>query len=849
MTTINDKNMEEKEIEQEEIGKIEVDDKNKFWKLSSKDILAHFNQNLNGYSNEKADELLKENGLNELEEEEKESIWEKIAEQFEDNLVRILLAAATISFIIALTDGSEGGITAYIEPIVILLILIANGAIGIIQDINADNAIEALKKMQQCNALVYRNGEIVKLDSKYLVPGDLVQLTEGEKVPADIRLLDIKTVTFQVDQSAMTGETNPAYKDIDPINKDKIEIATMHNSVFSSTGVVTGTAIGIVTSTGMQTQIGKIQEMIKKGKEEEEKSPLKVKLEEFGDYLSYIIGVICLVVWIINFNNFFDEIHGGWISGCIYYFKISVALAVAAIPEGLPAVITTCLALGTTRLSKRNAIIRKLHSIETLGCTSIICSDKTGTLTTNNMTIKKFLMFDKPGNFSSSGIFEVEGSSFNPEGKIINYESDKFREVAARHNECSAINNMSKLVYENDKYSILGMPTEGALRVLTEKFAQYDNSFKNTDNQSKQPYNNYILNNFEIIYTLEFDRKRKAKSIIAFDKRTQKYVVFTKGAVEMVIKKASTYLTTNGLSDLKDNNKAELLELITEQFMKKSLRTLALCVKTELPQDLLNLNLRDVKQLNEYFKDNEKILDLETNNTLISVVGMLDPPRPEVSEAIEICHKAGIRVFMITGDERETAKSIGIQIGIIDKENADSSAFYAIDFFKKTEKEQLDILKNNPKLIFARSEPEHKQLLIKRLQYLRYVVAMTGDGTNDAPALSKSNIGIAMGISGTEVTKEASHMVLADDNFATIVKAVEEGRSIYMNMKAFIRYLISSNIGEVVSIFVSTMCGLPESFTSIQLLWVNLVTDGPPATALSFNPSEKKIMNKPPRGQ
>lgn len=824
-----------------------IETKEKFWKMTKKELFTHFNQNENGYSKAQVEELTTKYGTNELEEEEKESIWEKITEQFQDNLVRILLFAATISFVIALTDGSEG-ISSYIEPLVILLILIANAAIGIIQDINADKAIEALKRMQACNCLVKRDGEFIKLDSKFLFPGDIVELTEGEKVPADIRIYDIKTATFQVDQSAMTGETEPSFKEIDSINEDKLEIATMHNSVFSSTGVTSGRAFGIVTYTGMNTQIGKIQKMVQEGKDSEEKSPLKKKLEQFGDVLSYMILVICVIVWGINYKNFFDDIHGGWVSGCIYYFKISVALAVAAIPEGLPAVITTCLALGTTRLSKQNAIIRKLHSIETLGCTSVICSDKTGTLTTNNMTVTRVLMFRSNKKFSNNDIFDIEGSSFNPAGKIINYDS-KFNEILRRHNDCAAVNNTSKLTFENGKFGIIGTPTEGALRVLVEKLSQYDTSYKNTNSKDLQNYNNFLLQNYEILYTLDFDRKRKAKSVIALDKRTNKPVLFIKGAVEFMIKKAvSIYTIENGQSELNDQSKAELLNLISDNFMKKSLRTLGICVKTDLTE-LEKIDYRSLTALNEYFKNPDHITDIERNSTLISVVGMLDPPRPEVKDAIEVCHKAGIRVFMITGDERETAKSIGVSIGIIDVEDADKCVFQAIEFFKLSENEQLEILQHRPKLIFSRSEPEHKRLLVKLLQKLNLVVAMTGDGTNDAPALSKANIGIAMGISGTEVAKEASHMVLADDNFATIVKAVEEGRSIYMNMKAFIRYLISSNIGEVVSIFVSTLFGLPEAFTSIQLLWVNLVTDGPPATALSFNPTEKEIMKKPPRGQ
>ena len=839
-------------IEEQDRSKVVYGDNDKYYQKSPKELLEIFKQSIEkGYSSETAKELLDKKGFNELQEEEKETILEKIIEQFQDTLVRILLFAAFISFVIALTEKSEG-ISAYIEPFVILLILIANGAIGIIQDINADNALDALKKMQKCDCIVKRDGEYKKIESKYLVPGDIVRLTEGESVPADIQLLEINSITFQIDQSTLTGETEPKYKDTDPIKKDKIVIAEAHNTCFSTSGVTTGSAIGIVLYTGMDTKVGNMQDMIKEAKEKEEKTPLKIKIEEFGDYLTYIIGVICIVVWVINYKNFFDESHGTWFNGCIYYFKISVALAVAAIPEGLPAVITTCLALGTSRLSKHKAIVKKLPSIETLGCTSVICSDKTGTLTTNKMTVTKILVANSNNSFSTNDIYNIKGLSFNPSGEIENFNNN-ISSVLRQQNECAALNNNSKLYHDDtsDMYSIIGTPTEGALRVLVEKLSKYDSSFKGEqfNKKSPQPYNNYIYNNYEVVYTLEFDRKRKARSVIAIHKETKKAVLFIKGAVEYLIKSAKSIETVNGEVELSSNKKQELTNLITDNFMKKSLRTLALCVKTDLSL-LDGIDIRNTKELNNFFKDENKIKEIENNSKLISVVGMLDPPRSEVHSAIGVCHKAGIRVLMITGDERETAKSIGVSIGLIDEESAEESTFYAADFFNNhSVTEQLDILKNRPKLIFSRSEPEHKMILIERLQKLNFIVAMTGDGTNDAAALAKSNIGIAMGIAGTEVTKSAADMVLADDNFATIVKAIEEGRSIYMNMKAFIRYLISSNIGEVVSIFISSMFGLPEAFTSIQLLWVNLVTDGPPATALSFNPTETDIMTKPPRGK
>jgi Ca2+-transporting ATPase len=385
-----------------------------FWKYTKEEILKHFKQTLSGYSKEVAAQRLKEFGSNELKEEEQESIFDKIKEQFEDLLVRILLGAAIVSFILALTSSShEEGISAFIEPLVILLILIANASIGVWQDINADKAIDALKKLQATHTTVKRDNQLYIIDSKDVVPGDIVHLKEGEKIPADLRFLEIDTSNFMVNQSSFTGESRQAYKSTDVISLDEVLIDQRLNIGFGSSSVIYGQGIGIVIGTGMNTQIGKVHQMIESV--EEDKSPLKKKLDEFGNYLTYLIGAICLIVWAMNFRNFYDDIHGGFFNGCIYYFKIAVALAVAAIPEGLPAVITTCLALGSKRMADCNAIVRKLDSIETLGCTNVICSDKTGTLTTNNMTVTKILLL---GNNGETVTKNVSGISYEPEGTV-----------------------------------------------------------------------------------------------------------------------------------------------------------------------------------------------------------------------------------------------------------------------------------------------------------------------------------------------------------------------------------------------------------------------------------------------
>ena len=719
----------------------------KYWQLTEEELLTHFNVTREGLTSQKAEEILKEVGPNELEEEEKESILQKIWEQFQDTLVRILLGAAVISFIIAITgDGSEG-ISAYIEPFVILLILIANATIGVWQDLNADKAIEALNQMQASHSMVIRNGTTTKINASELVPGDIVTLKEGDKVPADIRLIEINTATFQCNQANFTGETKLSYKNTNAIIEESV-VNTRNNTVFSSCGVACGDAIGIVVATGKNAEIGKIHTMISEAKDD--KSPLKIKLEQFGNALTYIIGIICVVVWIINYKNFFDEQHGSWVSGCIYYFKISVALAVAAIPEGLPAVITTCLALGTKRMSKNNAIIRKLHSIETLGCTSVICSDKTGTLTTNNMSVTKCLLFtDK--SVDNCRINDIEGVTFDPKGKINGITNNDFKSNKNYELFLSAcaLCNMASIVLEKGKYNINGTSTEGALKVMVEKFGNYDDGFARNETDLMS-YNNYLSNRYQKLYTLEFDRERKSMSVIALDKNTNKPVLLLKGAVEYLINNSnSIYGSNQETIPINEEFKSNLRNKLSENFMRKGLRTLGICVKEDLPE-LNHLDIHSRASLNSYFKDRENIINLENNCTLIGVTGMMDPPRPGVKEAIKVCHEAGIRVIMITGDERETAQSIGLDIGILDEAN-NQNCWYTNEFFKLSRDEMLNILKNEPKLIFARSEPRHKMQLVKLLKELNYITAMTGDGVNDAPALAEANIGIAMGITGTEV--------------------------------------------------------------------------------------------------
>ena len=685
-----------------------------YWKHSTNQLFTHFKQTLKGYSMAEAEKLLTTHGPNELKEEEGESIFEKIKEQFEDMLVRILLGAAIVSFILALTSGHDEGLSAYIEPLVILLILIANASIGVWQDINADKAIEALKKLQATQTNVIRDNQQHLINARDLVPGDIVILRSGDKIPADVRLIEVSSSNFMVNQSNFTGETKHAYKTSDPINKEKLDLAEILNIGFSSTGVISGHAKAIVVKTGMETQIGKLSEMVKKAEENETKSPLKQKLDEFGNWLTYIIGSICLIVWLMNFKNFFDEIHGTFFNGCIYYFKIAVALAVAAIPEGLPAVITTCLALGSRRMSECNAIVRKLDSIETLGCTTVICSDKTGTLTTNNMTVSKIMTFQE--NVKNILVRDVSGVSFEPKGTVDGLTPSEYKSSENLRNfvDCLSVCNTSEILLKDNVYSVAGTSTEGAMRVFVEKLKQIDSSFQ-VSGSSPMEYNNKITSNFETVFTLEFDRERKSMGVLAINKKTNKPILFIKGAAEILLKKASNIMNSKGnLAQLNENDKSAINEKIVDNFMKKSLRTLAICVKEDLPE------LKSLKMTNEgvreYFKDIKNFSLIENNCTLLGFVGMVDPPRPEVKEAIVTCKKAGIRVIMITGDNKITADAVGREIGILDEENIKLQSWVASEFFNLKEDDRIKLLKEQNSLIFSRSEPKHKMDLVTMLK-------------------------------------------------------------------------------------------------------------------------------------
>uniref|UniRef100_A0A8C2AVF5 Calcium-transporting ATPase n=1 Tax=Cyprinus carpio TaxID=7962 RepID=A0A8C2AVF5_CYPCA len=762
------------------------------------EVLGYFGVNeTTGLSSEQLRKSRERWGPNELPAEEGKSLWELVLEQFEDLLVRILLLAACISF-----------------------------------ERNAENAIEALKQYEPEMGKVYRQDRksVQRVRAREIVPGDIVEVAVGDKVPADIRLTSIRSTTLRVDQSILTGESVSILKHTDPVPDPRAVNQDKKNMLFSGTNIAAGRAIGVVVATGVHTEIGKIRDEM--AATDPERTPLQQKLDQFGEQLSKVITVICVAVWAINIGHFSDPVHGGsWLRGAVYYFKIAVALAVAAIPEGLPAVITTCLALGTRRMARKNAIVRSLPSVETLGCTSVICSDKTGTLTTNQMSVCRMFIVDIiAGERCLLNEFSVTGSTYAPEGE-------------------SALCNDSSLDYSESKgvYEKVGEATETALCCLVEKMNVFDTDLRGLSPAERATACCSVIKQLmRKELTLEFSRDRKSMSAFCTPNKLTRSAsgakMFVKGAPESVLERCRWIRVGGGTrvpltSDLRE----QLLSTVREWSSgRDTLRCLAMATR-DSPPDPRTLNLENCATFIEY----------ESDLTFVGCVGMLDPPRKEVLSAVRMCRQAGIRVIMITGDNKGTALSICRRVGIIteqEEEEAEGGPFGSgltgREFDELPPHLQRQACRTTR--CFARVEPTHKSRIVEYLQSLSDITAMTGDGVNDAPALKKAEIGIAMG-SGTAVAKSASEMILADDNFSTIVAAVEEGRAIYNNMKQFIRYLISSNIGEVVCIFLTAALGMPEALIPVQLLWVNLVTDGFPATALGFNPPDLDIMSRPPR--
>lgn len=869
--------------------------------LSIDDLFDKLKSSPQGISGDEAERRLKQYGRNVLEQPPSKSVWQLILEQFEDRLVQILLVVALLSGVFSFLEVREqtGDVSlwrSFVEPIVILAILVLNAAVGVWQSQSASDSLVALQKMQPTLATVIREGVAqADWDAAKLVPGDVLEIRVGDKVPADSRLLSLKSSSLKVDEGSLTGESVTVGKlpgDEGRVDPDS-PVQDQAGMLYSGTMVTSGSGVAVVVQTGMDTQFGKIQKGVTEAKDDEAKTPLAIKLDEFGNTLTLIIGAICLAVWLVSIPKFNDaSFSSGW-EGAIYYAKVAVALGVAAIPEGLPAVITLCLSLGTRRMAERNVIVRKLQSVETLGCTSVICTDKTGTLTTNEMTSVSIVVVEQDGQrrptveehsidgFSYSPIGAIDG--ITKDSEIINNPDGAIADVAAVSALCNdamivgrseteaagATKKSKKKMEDTEKeYQRIGEPTEAALCVLAEKIG----GMANLDSDDQQSTSPAVLSSANVLAwrdahprhaTLEFNRDRKSMSVLCeytkdVNKRRKSKSVkagnrlLVKGAPNLLLQRCTHVKTRDGKVVRLSGELRRKIEAKLSEMAARPLRCLALAVKEN---EELESSLRKFSPTNEgdiakhpLLSKPETYKNIESGLTLVGITGIKDPARPEVADSIKECAQAGIRVMMITGDAKDTAVAIAREVNIFPPEDsgAEIKAFEGREFFHLPTKQQLDLLKED-NIVFCRAEPADKQKLVKMLQSLHEIPAMTGDGVNDAPALQQAAIGIAMGQTGTDVSKSASDMILADDNFATIVTAVEEGRRIYANMQAFICFLISCNIGEICAIFFATVAGFPEPLTAMHLLWVNLVTDGPPATALGFNPPSPDLMEQPPR--
>lgn len=744
-----------------------------------------------GLTSEEAKKRLKKYGLNELAKGKKTTLLQRIIAQFSDFLVLILIGASIVSIMV-------GEIT---DALVILGIVVANATLGIVQESKADKALEALEEMGAPTATVIRDGCTMEIPSRELAPGDLVMLEAGDYVPADLRLVSCSNL--KIDEASLTGESVPVEKEPDAELPENTPIGDQANRGFMSTIVTYGRGLGIVTSTGMNTEIGKIAGKIQTYSQE--KTHLQKKLEQLGKYLGFAVLGICAVIFFIGLTRGEPALN---------MFMTAISLAVAAVPEGLPAVVTIVLALGMQRMIQHHVIIRRLLAVETLGTTTVICSDKTGTLTQNQMTAVKLYL---PGTW-----INVSGTGYNPEGSFT-YE-DAPEEVIDPSSipdlktllVAGALCNDAELVIPDNgtpngsssDYRIIGDPTEGALVVALEK-----SGISRKEMEEVLPR----------VYEFPFDSERKRMSTV-HQIQEDNYVSYTKGGPDVILARCTHVLENNKVVLLTDEKRNDILSA-NETMARNALRVLAIAYK----------------ELDHIPKSNE-MDSVESDLTFIGLVGMIDPPRIEVIDAINKCKTAGIKVKMITGDHAITALAIARELGIA---NEHSKALSGQDLEQMSDEELAEVVEDIS--VFARVSPEHKVRIVEALKAKGHITAMTGDGVNDALALKRSDIGVAMGITGTDVARETADMILTDDNFASIVAAVEEGRTIYSNIRKFVYFLLSCNIGEVLVIFTAIMLRWEIPLLPIHLLWINLVTDAFPALALGVEKPEKQIMFQPPR--
>lgn len=752
-----------------------------WYEMKSEEVEKKVNSNFKeGLSEKEVKVRLKTLGYNELKEAEQASAFLVFLAQFKDFMVLVLLAATLIS----------GLLGEYIDAIAIIAIVLINGFLGFFQERKAEKSLHALKELSAPQVHVLRDGNWFKLPSKEVVVGDILKFSSGDRVGADIRIISAKSL--EIEESALTGESVPVPKHVEVVRGSYVSLGDQDNMAFMGTMVTRGSGIGVVVGTGMNTAMGQIADLLQSAETME--TPLQRRLEQLGKILISVALLLTLLVVVI-----------GVIQGHDLYnmFLAGVSLAVAAIPEGLPAIVTVALSLGVQRMIRKNAIVRKLPAVETLGCASVICSDKTGTMTQNKMTVTHL--------WSGGAIWNLTGTGYDPHGEFLKENlqiNPKDEKSLYQLLTFGLLCNNAELKSKKKEFVVDGDPTEGALVVAAMKAG-----LTRTD----------LSNQFTIIQEFPFDSSRKMMSVIVQDHSGRKFVI-TKGAPDVLLKKSKSILWNHRQQILSPKLETEVQEAING-LASMALRTIAIAFKP------LQANQ---KNLTEF--------EAEKNLTFIGLQGMIDPPRPEVKTAVAECRDAGIKTVMITGDHVITAKAIASQLGILP---SNGKVLEGQALSEMTVEELEDIVDDI--YVFARVSPEHKLKIVKTLQKKGHVVAMTGDGVNDAPAIKAADIGVAMGITGTDVSKEASALVLLDDNFATIKAAIKEGRNIYENIRKFIRYLLASNVGEILVMLFAMILALPLPLVPIQILWVNLVTDGLPAMALGLDQAEGDLMKRKPR--
>lgn len=751
----------------------------KFETKSKKEVLEYFKSDeQTGLSDQEVSKRRQEYGLNKLNEKKKKTIIGMFFAQLNDPMIYILIVAAIISFLVSFIDtsvpGQIGWSTAnidYIEPIVILVVVLLNGTIGTFQEHKAEKSLEALKKMTAPTSVVRRNGQILTIPAAELVPGDIVILEEGSQVPADVRLL--KSVNMKLDESSLTGESTPVEKDSDKVFEGEVPLGDKANYAFMSTPVVYGHGEAIVVATGMNTEIGRIANMLQN--EEDDSTPLQKKLATLSKFLGIIAIILVVIFFVIAVIQSYLQ-NKDLLNTIITMFITAISLAVAAVPEGLPAVVTIVLATGVTRMSKVNVNVKKLPSVETLGAVTVVCSDKTGTLTQNKMTVVKAYTLHKE--------YVLD--------KFTSYNSNILTELAKGMSLCSNASIVGDKSY--------GDPTEVALVEFSNLLGNFKEDLENTNPRTGE---------------LPFDSVRKMMSVQVETQNGSK-VNYTKGALDQILKYTNK-IYDNGV--IRDINQADIEEILVEskKMSSDALRVLALAISYS-------------EQLEE------------KNLIFYGIVGMVDPPRKEAKHAVGEFKRAGIVTVMITGDHKDTAFAIAKELGIVSNINQCMSGSEIDELTPEQLQEKVKECR-----VFARVSPENKVSIVKAFKANGNIAAMTGDGVNDAPSLKTADIGIAMGITGTDVAKGAADMVLNDDNFASIEKAVEEGRGIYSNIRKTVLFLLSSNIGEVLCMLIAVCLGLPTPLAAIHILFVNLITDSIPAIALGSDPKDPNIMSEKPR--